>query len=230
MNDTLYEKINKRHDMVVMLLAEFMVRQKDPLNIFKEYHQHLNPTVFTIEFDQLKEEYPKTYKVFLGSILKAYMYLGNLPLLYQTYRDELENEIYISLLNCIQTVISHLHGMLNLEPDVQAKMQKDVKPSMAKPKLTRDQTALFFWYLREKSLITQFSNEDMSIAIESLTGYSSGQIQNVLRAAGTPVCQLGKDNKKVTKTDFKAVISTIEELLEKIKKDLRVNSENNELR
>ena len=70
----------------------------------------------------------------------------------------------------------------------------------------------------------------MAKAIQLLTGHSAKQIQDILKSPATPVYQLGKDNDKVTRNDFKAVISEFEVLIELVKKDFKTHSDSGELK
>lgn len=126
-------------------------------------------------------------------------------------------------------IINYLERELKSEEKVLEQLKKSSKVK-GQPKLTRNQTSLLFFYLRELLIIGRSTNENMAWAISILTGYAEGQIQDILRAPDTDAYQLGKDNDKVTRSDFKETISTIESLLERIKKDYKKYSDNNELR
>ncbi|MBL7965641.1 MAG: hypothetical protein JNK09_01490 [Prolixibacteraceae bacterium] len=375
MDKTIYQTIENRNNSIRKLFAEFLIRLKAPIDIFREYEELLSSSTYILEIDLLKKEYPREYKRFLNPILENYIYLLKLSKTYKSRNDELEDEIFRSLVKLITEITDYLTETLSIENEIQElvtvnsskaklsvydsisrsikqvselfqEMHQDringvslhiypkaksidrfkicseidqfkikypetyekylrqllieyttlmfskddyiskylpdynkefidqygfynlfsaidyivehlkeifkiddvrdilkdgngVKPAEKEHKirtpkgksiLTREQNALLFFYLREKRLIAEPTNQNMAIAIKILSGYSESQMQEILKAPETPSHQLGKGNDKVSRNDFKSVITELENLLERIKKDYNAYSYNKELK
>ena len=198
------------------------------------------------EIDQFKIKYPDTYPKYLHQLLIEYatlMFSKNEFI--SDYLPEYGNEFidpwgYGKLFTSIDYIVDHLKDIFKIE-DVRdisklingvKTVEKDQKIPNPKGRtvLTREQTTLLFWYLREKKLIAQPTNENIAHSVTILTGYSKKQIQDIIKSSGTPVYLLGKDNDKVTRNDFRTVISELETLIETIKKDFKTYSDNMELK
>jgi hypothetical protein len=96
-----------------------------------------------------------------------------------------------------------------------------IQKPKGKPILNREQTALLFYYLREKRLIAPTpQNQNLAAAIELLTGYSAKQFRDILKRPETPVYQLGKDQKGIKRTDLKELKNQLQTVLNKIDTDL----------
>ena len=130
----------------------------------------------------------------------------------------------------LETIENILIKHLTPEPDIREQMEPTqiTKPLKGKPTLSREQTALLFFYLREKRIIAQPENQNLATAIELMTGYSAKQLKDVLKKPGKPSISLGKDNRTLTLEDFETLISELEKLITLIKKDKINNSEKGE--
>jgi hypothetical protein len=125
----------------------------------------------------------------------------------------------------INHIIKYLENILNPEIENKEPIKQTVKPK-GQTTLNREQTALLFFYLREKSMIAPGTqNNTLSEALELMTGISSKQIYEILKIAQTPAYQLGKYGHKVTPNDFQEVIEKLNELTDRIKKDMKTYSD-----
>lgn len=123
------------------------------------------------------------------------------------------------IVNDVNFIIDHLKGIL--QPNTPAKEQpKPTKPPTGQQTITREQTALLFFYLRETRLIKQTDNQDLAAAISLLTGYSVSQIEQIIKVPETPVNRIGKGSQRITKRDFRGLISELNKLIARIEKDL----------
>lgn len=118
-------------------------------------------------------------------------------------------------------IIEHLNELLNPEKaNEQPEPTKTPIKAKGQTKLSREQNALLFWYLREESLIApNIQNDILSTALGLMTEYKTEQYNRILRMPGTPYNLLGKD-KKVTKKDLNEIISELNNLIKRIEKDL----------
>ncbi len=210
-----------------------------------------------LEFDQFKKEFPDSYKNYLNHYLSGYLFLQKEierdvisseqmaklrptvePLLKHAGEsienmEYMMNQLFMPICYfsaVISNIILYLKEMLNPknEPELQTKLT--AKPIKGKSELNREQTALLFFYLRENQLITQPTNENLAMAISLITGYSSKQMQDILKAPGTDSNNLGKDNNGMKREDYKSIISQLEKLIDRIKRDYKTYSDKGELK
>jgi len=203
-----------------------------------------NPFKYTIEFDQLKNEFPDTFRIYLQQFLQDYEYIKTNNEDYKTDNKEFRldppnsqdskmKDIQLSMFEVfsysLDVIIKHLTELLTPEAEAQESTKPTAQPK-GQTQLNRNQTGLLFWYLREKSLIApKAENQYIAKAIELMSGHSAGIMADILKKPGSEVCKLGKDDKTVNKTDFDIVIDELEKMIKRIKKDRLINLDNGEL-
>jgi hypothetical protein len=207
------------------------LRSYDYDKLLKEVKQeHENPFGYFNEiYLQNKERNPDFLKLCLNAILRRESelmadWIGVMNLNPQfNYEDIIKHNPEYSFCQDLK------HWILETEQPEQekeipatnpeAKGQPIQKPK-GKPTLTREQTAILFYYLREKCLTAQPLNKDIAKAIQLISGYQQKQIEDILRRPETPVYQLGKDGKGIKRNDLKTVKSQLENIISKIDSDL----------
>lgn len=208
LNSTDYNKIIK----------EIKTEIENPIGYFKDVYL------------QNKDRNPDFLNLFLHKILQLeneikYDWINFCELNPQYKFEDIEkrNPEY-SLYQQLKRVIIQLETP---EPD---KEQPQPKQPKGKPILTREQTAVLFFYLRELRLIAQPQNKELATAINLISGYSNKQIYDILRKPETPIYQLGSEGKGLKREDLKILISMLEILKNKIETDLKTGNETNEFK
>lgn len=127
MNESIYKKVNSH---ISMFFTQIHNMEKNGYS--DEYgidrHSGKDPYLFTIEFDELKKEYPDTYPKYITKFYNTYKSLFgmfealDLP---KNNENEYEHPYINSLSNCLQHIIEHLQEMLKPENEVRKKLTKE---------------------------------------------------------------------------------------------------------
>lgn len=233
MNEAIYDQVNNRYQFFLITYKAILTGDIPDPETIKKYdgYDPFDHLKIAFELDQLEKEFPDKYIQYLEKFLVEYFDLASLFLNNVTRNDKIEKTPYNDAISaCLDFLIFEINDRLKPKQTIQVQPQKDVKPLKGESVLNREQTALFFWFLREMRLIRKPTNGNLAKAIEILTGYSAKQMQDIIKSPGTEVKFLGKDNNGLKREDFKGLILALEKLTERVKKDYRTNSENNELR
>jgi len=203
------------------------------------------------EIDSFIKGFPERKQTYLKPLLKHYRLIQKV--ISENFGDDLlhsqsinnENprsekiDLLIKIVYDTDFIIKHLKELLKPEQAKQPEPPKAIQPkekpqTQKKPKgqtkLNREQTALLFFYLRENSLIApNIQNNILSTALELITENRANQYDDILRTPGTEAYKLGKDS-NLTRNDFKTLISELDKLNERIKREYKIYSENKELK
>lgn len=226
MNESSYQKIKNR---VGDLMERFGKIITGILPIDNSKFKAIDHIEFLIEVDLLIKEFPVNHKVYLVDLFNILSVLKfHTDNLMESGIEPVKSEMKC-LSEHMQPIIECLTEVFNPEIETQEQPKSSSTP-IGHTLLNRNQTAMLVWYLREKSLIApKTENKNIAKAIELMTGHSAGIMEDILKKPGSDVCKLGKDNKTVDKNDFDIVISELEKLIIRIKKDRTINLENGEL-
>lgn len=210
-----------------------------------------DPLICLSEIDTLKKKFPDTHQQYFCSLNSRYQRLSKWIKQYAEYFSQRKHYDKMNNLNlkekhkigadlallkleeCVEIIIKHLqeYSMVEDNNNIETQeVQEQIKKPKGKSTFTREQIGLLFFYLRKKQIIAQPTNGNMAKAIQLLSGHSDKQIQDILKSPETPAYQLGKDNDKVTRNDFRTVISELQTLIDLIQKDFKTYSDNGELK
>lgn len=221
------------------------LRSEDYDNILKLVKCDIeNPFgLITDIYQQHKERNPKFIELLLKATDRAKFPIiqewNNFLLLNPTFewKEFLFHSPDFKFYETLKTFLSELDNQEQAKEQPEptnAKQPKEqpqtLKPVAGKSQLNREQTALLFWYLRERSIIIQPDNTTLATAINLLTGHKDKQMKDILKVSGTPVYNIGKRGQRVDRNDFKTIISELQILIDQIKKDYKINSDNGELK
>lgn len=236
MTDSTYEKIKGRLDYFWDIATQITQKGFSSENVTFSYISQ-DKLQISLDIDQFVKENPDTHIRYLKEFLRQYSLLQfvlfkNDAFNYNICDEQYSNNILLS--ETLNYIVSHLEWLLEEENsihDQKESVNKAEKQIKGKSKLSREQTALLFFYLRERQLISQPTNENLAIAVSMLTGHSKKQIQDIIKSPETPAFQLGKDNNnKVSRDDFKSLISELKDLVRTVEKDYKEYSDKSELR
>lgn len=239
MSESIYDQVKNRIANLLRIYSMFVsytkrFEDKDPIEY---YNNHPELEIISkdrykvyIEIDQFVKEYPDTYKIYFDEEIlpkyKTLLELINKQLQILNNRNPENKWLFIEYFKInIEYIINHLEELLNPETAIQ-QQPKPITPPKGQTVLTREQTALLFWYLREKSLIApRVTNQNLATAIDLMTGFKKKQIAEILKMPDTDVSKLGKDEDKVTQNDFRIIISQLKMLIVRIENDLKTNQD-----
>jgi len=222
MSKSIYDKVNSRIDVFGEIIQEFVFNPEMQESIYKKYGSNiLDQLKYIHEINQFKKEYSGNGgERFLKNFLDRYETLKKFLLFPDKSGEDKKSLDIWSLSICINQIVNHLTEILKPEIETQEQPKPTAQPK-GQTKLTRTQTSLLFWYLRERCLIAQPSNTTLATAIESITGHQAKQIKDILKMPDTSVYELGKGNDKVNSNDFAIIILELKTLIARIEREYK---------
>ena len=153
MGKTIYDKAIESLSYYRQIVVELSnIKSSDYIDLtFK-----LDENKTTSEFDLLKKEFPDTNRKYLQQLLDGYIVIDRVH--DSLYDPKNYNHDFTYLAHCLKNIIHHLNQLLYFENEDQktfqmlnpeTKIQEPSKPittPKGQTKLTREQTALLFWY------------------------------------------------------------------------------------
>jgi len=212
-DDHLKVKFYRSEDYDLML-EEIRKEFENPLGLFKDVYiqnKERNPNFLGLTLSGIERKQQKVYSKWLQVDFSDSQ---------MTLEGQIKNDPDFRFYEELKDFIRELQ-----KPNEESESFHPQKPK-GKPILTREQTTILFYYLREKLLIAPNpQNQHLATAIEMLTGYSSKQIADILTRPERPVYHLGKDQSGVKKDDLIKVKNQLQNIIERISKDLEVHKE-----
>ena len=191
------------------LLEDVKNEYENPFGFFRDSYlqnKERNPHFLQLSLNGIKRKQSKVWEKWM-------------QIDYTNSAMTLEEQVYKDpTFNFFERLKNFIYELQN--PKEEQKEIQVVKPK-GNPLLTREQTAILFYYLREKSLIAPNpQNKHLSTAIELLTGYSAKQIADILTRPERPIYQLGKDQNGLKRNDLKELKNQLQNIVEQIDIDL----------
>jgi hypothetical protein len=132
LSETLYERAKNRMDSFLTVYCEIGIEDRSVNQIeviYEKFKNELHPYSYTIQFDQLKKDFPDTYKKYLESFLSGY---NLIPTVFSKFspkerpKESLEYLLYKRLNRCSETIIEHLKELLNSESEIPPQLQTNL--------------------------------------------------------------------------------------------------------